>query len=169
MTSISKQRIWIFIILLGIAGIAGISATVALRKDPVAKSDSNGAAMDESIDTRLAESIADHLKIATVRESLLSWIDKNIKQEKIELLPYDPTDPIPGLAIRQKLAFNWTQLSMKGPPSDEIRLMQTAKMEWMAVYIGNARRGVVVTLNGQWPEPENPIIYQEGRIAVYRW
>ena len=102
-----------------------------------------------------------------VRGRLVAWVDENVKHKTIDVRALQHGESArPGDYVLP-LVFDWSLLGMRNHPGQEVRLVTAATGEPEAVFFGNSRMGVVVSLNGQFGLAESDLKRISDSVAVY--
>jgi len=112
--------------------------------------------------------LAKKLRDERTYEQVVGWVDGNLNKDKLaeaamELEVGTKDEPV---CYRIKKPFDWAILDMPSA-GNEVRLVCGSKGEWLKVYFGNLRYGVVVSCQGRDAPDDAEIVYRNKRAAVF--
>jgi hypothetical protein len=113
-------------------------------------------------------SLVNKIKDEPTYEKVIGWIDANLSQGKLSETEMElevGTKEQPKCYLVKK-PFDWAILDMRAP-GNEVRLVCGSKGEWLKVYLGNLRYGVVVSCQGRGVPEGAEIVYRNKRAAVF--
>ncbi len=118
-------------------------------------------------EARELDRLVTRMQDAETRRQVMSWVDENVRKKNIDVSKLDL-----GMSARPgdyvlPFAFDWKIIGLVPHAGQEVRLVTTANGRPVAVFFGNSRMGVLVSVGGGFGIANVDLIKVTNEVAVY--